>query len=276
MLNHSANIEELRAQVVELSSRLNVAEALKSHFISNVANEIVNPFSSILGLSSQMMEIKSIDITQVKHLASLIHTEAFHLDFQLRNIFAAAKIEAGQTEPEIRTFKISEAVADLVGLFKLEANKRNLDIQTVYVSGASADTTWTTDIVKLKLIIINFLHNSVKFSKNNSEIEIRIGQEGDTLSIGIKDNGIGIPADQVGYIFDRFKTIGTGINTAYRGNGLGLAVNKSLADIIGANIHLKTKEGEGTEFTINIPRLNITAEQTANSSEFLFDDELIF
>lgn len=276
MQNYTSNVDELRAQVVELSSRLNVAEAIKSHFISNVANEIVNPFSSILGLSSQLMDIKNIDITQVKHIASLIHTEAFHLDFQLRNIFAAAKIEAGQTEPEIRTVKISEAMSDLVGLFKLEADKRNLDIKIMFLNGTSNEITWTTDIVKLKLIVINFLHNSVKFSKNNSEIEIRIAQEDDILAICIKDNGIGIPADQVNYIFDRFKTIGTGINTAYRGNGLGLAVNKSLADIIGAKIHLKTKEGEGTEFTINIPKLDLSAEQTANSSEFLFDDELIF
>ncbi len=276
MVNHSANIDELRAQIVELSSRLNASEALKSHFISNVANEIVNPFASILGLSSQMMDAKTLDVEQVRHLASLIHTEAFHLDFQLRNIFAAAKIEAGQTEPDVRVFKISEAIADLVGLFRLEADKRKLDIIISYIDGADVDTAWATDVVKLKLIIINFLHNAVKFSKNNSKIDIIIGQDAECLVIRVKDNGIGIPARQVNYIFDRFNTIGTGINTAYRGNGLGLSINKSLADILGATIHLNTKEGEGTEFTIRVPRLSLTDEQMASNSDFLFDDELIF
>ncbi len=276
MHGHAEIIEELKAQIVELCTRLNASEALKSHFISNVANEIVNPFASILGLSSQIMQSKDTDIVQIKHFASLIHTEAFHLDFQLRNIFAAAKIEAGQTEPEIRNFNIAEALSEVVGLFRLEAEKKNLDINIVIEENLSQDFKWTSDLVKLKLMIINFLHNSVKFSKPDSIIYIKVALEKEILTISIIDNGIGIPDNQVAFVFDRFKTIGAGINTAYRGNGLGLSVNKALSDIIGATIDLKTQEGIGTEFKITIPRLHITEEPIASNSDFLFDDELIF
>jgi signal transduction histidine kinase len=276
MSETAVNIEKLKAEIVELSTRLNASEALKSHFISNVANEIVNPFASILGLSTQIMQSESIDMKQIKHLASLIHTEAFHLDFQLRNIFAAAKIEAGQTEPEVRRFVVAEAISELVGLLKLEADKKSLTIAIEFAEGAAPDMKWTTDLIKLKLIVINFLHNAVKFSKKETQIKITIGIVAEKLTLSIRDNGIGIPQSQVDYIFDRFKTVGAGINTAYRGNGLGLSVNKSLLDIIGASIDLKTQEGVGTEFIIHIPMLTQSDEADMNDSEFLFDDELIF
>lgn len=276
MNGYAGNLDELRAEIADLSSRLHDSEALKSHFISNIANEIVNPFASILALSSQIMLADNVDMVQIKRQASLIHTEAFHLDFQLRNIFAAAKLEAGQTEPEVRSFKVWDAMSELVSLFQLEADKKKLSINVVLNNGLSADFKWTTDLIKLKLIIINFLHNSVKFSKQNTEITIFIDHIDEELIISVLDNGIGIPQSQVDFIFDRFKTIGAGINTAYRGNGLGLCVNKALSDIIGSKIDLKTEDGVGTEFIIYIPLLILPDEENASNSDFFFDDELIF
>lgn len=100
--NNTRTIEELRNLTEELkqvNKKLEESEALKSHFISNITNEIINPFTSILGLSKTILAVKKEDWKKVISMVSLIHTEAFNLDFQLKNIFVAAKIEAGEIFP---------------------------------------------------------------------------------------------------------------------------------------------------------------------------------
>jgi len=266
-------VAQLQDQIVTLNEKLSAAEALKSHFISNITNEIVNPFASILGLSTQILESKEISVAQMKYLASLIHTETFHLDFQLRNIFAAAKIEAGEAVPELSYVDITEMLEDIVELFWLEAGKKNVKIEVANIS--SGEIRWLTDSVKLRLIIINFLHNAVKFANEDTIVVVHVEQSADSLTIAVEDKGIGISKKEMTDIFNRFSTKVAGINTAYRGNGLGLSVNKALVDVLDGAITVESEIGKGTKFITTLPLL-ADACISGEASEFLFDDELIF
>ena len=91
-------LKELNEKLLEVNKKLEESEALKSHFISNITNEIINPFTSILGLSRSILAVKKENWKKVISMVALIHSEAFNLDFQLRNIFLAAKIEASPEE----------------------------------------------------------------------------------------------------------------------------------------------------------------------------------
>ena len=109
LLDYKAALDELERLNVELrttNNKLEESEALKSHFISNITNEIVNPFASILGLSKTILSVDKEDWKRVISMISLIHSEAFNLDFQFKNIFVAAKIEAGELVPEIANVEI--------------------------------------------------------------------------------------------------------------------------------------------------------------------------
>ena len=98
--------DELRA----VNKKLEESEALKSHFISNITNEIINPFTSILGLSRAILSVDKESWKKVVSMVALIHSEAFSLDFQFRNIFFAAKVEAGEEVPEVVSVDIQALV----------------------------------------------------------------------------------------------------------------------------------------------------------------------
>ena len=89
---------ELARSLSEVNEKLHDSERLKGHFISNISNEIVNPFTSVLALAENIKRLKEGEIPMAHHMAELIFEEAFHLDFQLKNIFAAALIEAGKEQ----------------------------------------------------------------------------------------------------------------------------------------------------------------------------------
>ncbi len=119
-------LKELNEKLIEVNKKLEESEALKSHFISNITNEIVNPFASILGLSKSILSVKKEDWKKVFSMVAMIQTEAFSLDFQLKNVFAAAKIEAGEVYPEIGNVDIQNLVKSVTDSFRIEAQKKKV------------------------------------------------------------------------------------------------------------------------------------------------------
>ena len=127
MKENTDSLEELKI----LNKKLEESEALKSHFISNITNEIVNPFASILGLSKNILSVKKENWKKVFSMVALIQSEAFSLDFQLKNVFAAAKIEAGEVYPEIGKVDILNLVKSVTDSFRIEARKKRVSFELV-------------------------------------------------------------------------------------------------------------------------------------------------
>ena len=121
---HKSLNDELRI----VNKKLEESESLKSHFISNITNEIINPFTSILGLSKAILSVDKENWKKVVSMVALIHSEAFTLDFQFRNIFVAAKIEAGEIFPEIVNTDVTSIIESVIESFKLEARRKKLQV----------------------------------------------------------------------------------------------------------------------------------------------------
>ena len=132
-------LKDLNEELRVVNKKLEESESLKSHFISNITNEIVNPFTSIIGLSRTILDVDKENWKKVISMVALIHSEAFHLDFQLRNIFVAAKIEAGEINPEFVNADLRNLLDGVVGNFKHEAKKKrcrinlNFDIEDLQI-----------------------------------------------------------------------------------------------------------------------------------------------
>lgn len=267
-------LQEINEELKVANVKLNESEALKSHFLSNVTNEMVNPFASILGLSKSIMEIKDAD--RAKSMAQLIYNEAFNLDFQLKNIFAAAKVEAGQTNVEINNVDINGVINSVIDTYKHKTEQKNLTVNFEYhVSEEVGDNfVFPTDAEMFKLIISNILSNGIKFSNNLSNIEIKTAVVDEELFVSIRDYGEGISHENLERIFDRFEKGNDEINSVNEGYGLGLSITKSYLDILGGRIDLSSEEGMGTLIIISIPRLACTVVEgmAFDGNEFLFDD----
>lgn len=274
-------IEELRQLNEELkvvNRKLGESEALKSHFISNITNEIINPFTSILGLSRSILSVKKEDWKRVISMVALIHSEAFNLDFQLKNIFVAAKIEAGEIYPEIMRVDIYNLTKSVVESFKFEAKKKNLELILEFDINDESEEVYLfkTDPEKIRLILTNLLSNAVKFSLEDDKINIRVWRENDgQVRMMVQDYGTGISPDNQKIIFDRFRRIDSGINSLNRGHGLGLSINKALIDCLNGKIEIESNIGDGSIFTVFIPEsVEETEGFATDGNEFMFEDEI--
>jgi signal transduction histidine kinase len=265
-------VQQLNEELKKVNKKLEDSEALKSHFISNITNEIINPFSSILGLAKHIMSLEKADWNKVKSMVSMIYYEAFNLDFQLRNIFVAAKIEAGEIYPECINVDVKHLLESVIDSFKYELEKKSLktELQTNLKPEKSDVYYYKTDPEKLKLIISNHLSNAIKYSDEEKKIEIGAWESENKLHISVKDFGTGISNENQKIIFDRFKKLDSGIDSIHRGHGLGLSINKALLDLLDGDIDIQTREGHGSEFTISIP------EMKSDISGFAFDDNEMY
>ncbi|MBE9467034.1 MAG: HAMP domain-containing histidine kinase [Bacteroidetes bacterium] len=268
---------EISKNLKKTNKNLKESENFKSNFISNITNEIINPFSSILGLSKNILDTKDNDISKIKNMAKLIYSEAFDLDFQLKNIFAAAKTESGEIEPEIMNVDINELILSVLNTFKFKANEKMLSIIFNYDNNIELknNSFFKTDSDKLKLILSNLLSNSIKYSNAASKIEIKLWIKNNKLSIIVEDNGIGIDKKNLDLIFDRFKRIDTSINSINKGHGLGLSVTKALINMLNGEIKVKSKINVGSTFHVSIPESEATNIDgiALDDNEFFFNND---
>lgn len=273
-------LQELNKELQIVNKKLEESESLKSHFISNITNEIINPFTSIIGLARHILSVNKEDWKTVISMVALIHSEAFTLDFQLRNIFVAAKIEAGEIYPEILNVDIKTLIDNLLESFRLEAKKKKLSLEVEFQKELVKPNEifyFKTDPEKLKLILSNLLSNAIKFSFEGQKINIKVWKNKDLLNISVQDFGTGITEENQKKIFDRFKRLDTGINSLNRGHGLGLSINKALLDLFNGTIDIQSKLGDGATFTISIPESNSdVAGFSTDGNEFLFEEEEMF
>jgi signal transduction histidine kinase len=272
-------LQELNRELRVVNKKLEESEALKSHFISNITNEIINPFTSILGLAKHILSVKKEDWKTVISMVALIHSEAFNLDFQLRNIFVAAKIEAGEIYPEILNVDIKTLIFNVIESFRFESKKKGVDLNFIFDIKPPVGKTFyfKTDPEKLKLIISNLLSNALKFSFEKQKINVAVWIDNTMLKISVEDFGTGLSEDNQKKIFDRFKRLDSGINSINRGHGLGLSINKAILDLLNGDIEIKSEIGKGSIFTIAIPEAKSDiAGFSTDGNEFLFDEEEIF
>jgi len=280
---NAANLIEerkLTAELNEVNEKLIISEQLKSNFLSNIRNEINNPISSILELSKNISE-GNLPTDTIKSLATLIHAEAFDLDFQLRNIFLSAEIEAGESPLAVISVRVFHMMESLIQQFEKKIAKKGLQFE--WKNSVSETQILRTDAEKLHLIISNLLANAIQFNKEEGRVTIETSFENDALTVVVKDTGIGISDDQKEKIYNRFYQIEEGSTKTYGGHGLGLCITKALLEVLEGSIQLQSNLGEGTTFTIVVPSLDILNSEedtfSMDGNDFLFEndeDDMLF
>jgi len=146
------------------------------------------------------------------------------------------------------------------------------------LEGGDQPILFRTDSDKLTVIMSNLLCNAINFNRKGKKVEIDFGRnEFGELEISVTDEGIGISEEHLNIIYDRFKRLDNGINSINRGHGLGLSINKAYIDLLNGRMEVKSKENEGSTFTIIIPE---SAQQNNDYSEegneVFFGEEEIF
>lgn len=270
--NYIKEIDNLNVELKNINKKLEESEALKSHFISNVANEIINPFTSIIGLSKAILSVDKENWKKVVSMIALIHSEAFNLDFQLRNIFMAAKIEAGEASPEVFNVDVNNIIEDVIESFRIRLKKKGLTINYRF-DGDKDKHIFKTDPEKIKFIISNLVSNAVKFSFEDGVIDIIADRNNQILNIDVVDHGIGLSEKSKRYIFDRFSRVNSEINSNTPGHGLGLSITKAIVDMLNGKITITSQIGKGSRFSLCFTEMDLPSSGYAtDANETFFDD----
>ncbi|WP_258101298.1 sensor histidine kinase [Marinoscillum pacificum] len=261
--------QKLMDELMSVNKKLVVAEQIKTDFLSNIRNEIINPISALLELSQSLVDQSS---ERSSRIASLIYDETFQLNFQMTNILASAELEAGEVEMKVSRVNLKSLVNSVINSFKKLLKKKKMSIELI---GLNESQVFVTDSEKLNLILSNLISNAIQFSFTGGKIEISCLVEEGTLHLSVCDFGIGISKADQEEVFSRFTQLDRGSVKAHPGHGLGLSLTKALLETLDGKLTLESESNKGSVFAIHVPELTESLDSSTFSSvgnEFLFDD----
>jgi two-component system, sensor histidine kinase len=254
-----ANDRALRHTLRELTVARDAAETanvLKSQFLANMSHEIRTPLNGVLAMA-QVMEMSALDAGQRERLAVIRHSGEALLAV-LNDVLDLSKIEAGKLELEAAEFDAGEITRSVALSFATAIAKKGLAF-TVEVSPA-AEGMRRGDPGRLRQILNNLVSNAVKFTAAGA-IRIRcdgLGEGGaDGLCLSVDDTGIGIAADKLPLLFEKFTQVDNSNTRRFGGTGLGLAISRELATLMGGKITVRSAEGRGSSFQVELPCVRV-------------------
>jgi len=269
-----SDLNVVNLKLIEMNRRLEQSESLKSNFLSNIRNEINNPLNAIIGLAGLLATPDQGDV-DVAGLASLVCSEAINLDFQLRNIFMAAELEAGEVDPHFALTDVAAVVNDAVDSFRYAAARKSVTFK-LELPETDAPLLFVTDAKKLQIIMSNLLANAVEFSCEGGGVTVFLAIDtGGQLVCAVCDSGIGIAEEDKRRIFDRFFQLESGATRTHPGHGLGLSITRALLDLLQGTIAVDSMPGQGALFTVTLPPGSVADDENTfaeGGNLFLFDE----
>ena len=239
-------VVELRENNVQLER----ASRLKSEFLASVSHELRTPMNAIIGYTKLMLDGLDGDLTEQQD--SDLHRVANAADNLLvliNDLLDLAKIEAGRMEIHPEDLDLMTVANDVVELVRPAANAKQIAVRS---SITTELPKVFVDPSKTRQIIANLMSNAVKFTDKGGVVLDAMPQDG-WLTVSVRDSGIGIPPDALGYIFDEFRQVDSLATRRYGGTGLGLAITRRLVELQGGRIWVESQVGTGSTFHFTLP-----------------------
>lgn len=262
------NIKERKQMVVELIKSKEAAEAanrMKSSFLANMSHEVRTPMNAILGFTDILMKSKYEEY-QTKQYLEIIHNSSYQLLNLINDIIDISLIESSQLKIVFSKFKIKRVFDQVLLLHKMAAAQKGLLFKLEEGLLDVSEIEIYSDETRIIQVMNNLIGNAIKFTHEGS---ITLGYEMKTKTIRfyVRDTGIGIAPDYHNVIFERFRQVDERYSRKYGGTGLGLSICKSVIEMIGGKIAVKSEPGIGSIFYFDIPVNGEPGKLTVSSFE---------
>jgi len=236
-------------------SELRRLQRIRAEFVDNLSHELRTPLTTVRLLTERLaMELERTELpAPVRESIMRIDVETGHLVQMVNELLDLAKIEQGVAPLQLADTDLGRVVESTVGRLGPYAERQSVRLRAE-LPAAGADTSLRGDAARLEQMLINLVHNAVKFSAAGGEVVVRLAPAESELRLEVEDHGSGIPRAELDRIFERFYKVDRARVRGAGGTGLGLAIARHIAEGHGGRIWADSEEGAGSTFSVSLPR----------------------
>ncbi|MEI9411120.1 PAS domain-containing sensor histidine kinase [Mesorhizobium salmacidum] len=247
----SRELVDLNRKYMKETERAEAANRAKSEFLANMSHELRTPLNAIIGFSELMEQrlFGPLGSERYEEYATDINSSGKYLLGVINDILDMSKIEAGQFSLDQEQIDLGPLISETVRVVSLQAAQKAITVETRIADAL----TLFADRRAIKQIVINLLSNAVKFTGQGGHISVRARNTSGALVLTIEDNGCGIPKEALGKLGRPFEQVQNQFSKNHAGSGLGLAISRSLAELQGGALKIRSTEGVGTIVSVRIP-----------------------
>jgi two-component system cell cycle sensor histidine kinase PleC len=247
----SSELVELNRKYMKETERAEAANRAKSEFLANMSHELRTPLNAIIGFSELMQQglFGPLGSERYEEYATDINGSGKYLLGVINDILDMSKIEAGQFSLDREEIDLCPLIKETVRVISLQAAEKSINVETRIADSMRL----YADRRAIKQIAINLLSNAVKFTGQGGKITVRARNTSGALLLTIEDNGCGIPKQALSKLGRPFEQVQNQFSKNHTGSGLGLAISRSLAELQGGALKIRSTEGVGTIVSVRIP-----------------------
>ena len=244
-------LEDLNRKYQVEKDRAEAANRAKSEFLANMSHELRTPLNAVIGFSEVMQSglFGPLGSDRYEEYARDIHQSGNYLLNVINDILDMSKIEAGRFTLDRESFDLCPMIKETVSMVSLQAKAKNITMET----RISDSLTVFADRRAMKQITLNLLSNAVKFTGEGGRVMVRARNMSGAVTLTIEDNGCGIPHAALRKLGRPFEQVQNQFSKNHNGSGLGLAISRSLAELHGGALKIRSREGRGTIVSVRIP-----------------------
>jgi len=241
----------------------------KTSFLANTSHEIRTPMNGIIGLTEVMLRTTELDQDQKVYMEA-IHQSGTALMTIINDILDYSKLESGHFEMQNNAFNFYSLINEIKTLMTIKAAEKNIILHFDYPE--DAPRKYMGDAGRIRQVLINLMANAIKFTENGKitlKVDVQTNDDQSNIKVFVQDTGIGIPANKLSSIFERFTQAESGTTQKYGGTGLGLSISQKLVEHMGGRMGVSSELGTGSDFwfELSLPLVTELVPELVKQSE---------
>jgi len=251
-----ASFNKMADRIDQQVETLKQTDAKRREMVANVSHDLRTPLTSLHGyLETLLLKDNDLSPQERREYLEIATSQSARLNQLIGELFELAKLDSSETLINIEPFSLAELAQDIIQKFKIEAEKRNVEIVAEF--GSNLPFAYG-DIGLIQRVLDNLIDNALRYTPDGGRISISLQSDSDNIVVKVADTGQGIPKEEILHIFDRFYRLEKPRTTSNQNAGLGLSIVKRIIDLHGSNIEADSTPNQGTTFSFSLPTYQFT------------------